>query len=203
MVRNDRSRWFSTMVQHNGSRCSRRRVRGQALCHCVAFATQRGLSRAVELGMTARRYQELEVWQLCEEIRQRVLAETTRKLPSWDRSFCDQIRDAAEDATADVAEGFVRFKPREFAQFLGYALIPWQKSVNGHAMAMTEAISARSLRPNSFASVCGPTRPPDHYGNISGGFRPTTSHTIPTPGRCGGSDAVDSVGTADDSREPP
>lgn len=122
MVRNDRSRWFSTMVQHNGSRCSRRRVRGQALCHCVAFATQRGMSRAVGLGMTARRYQELEVWQLCEEIRQRVLAETTRKLPSWDRSFCDQIRDAAEDATADVAEGFVRFKPREFAQFLGYAL---------------------------------------------------------------------------------
>jgi hypothetical protein len=47
--------------------------------------------------MTARRYQELEVWQLCEEIRQRVLAETAQKLPSWDRSFCDQIRDAAED----------------------------------------------------------------------------------------------------------
>src|SRR5687768_16483474 len=51
-----------------------------------------------------------------------VLAETDKGVASTDRKFCNQIRDAAEDAASDVAEGFVRFRPREFAQFLGYAL---------------------------------------------------------------------------------
>jgi four helix bundle protein len=72
--------------------------------------------------MRAKHYRELEVWQLCEEIRRRVIAETARSPAASDRKFCNQIRDAAEDAVADVAEGFVRFRPGEFAQFLGYAL---------------------------------------------------------------------------------
>ena len=72
--------------------------------------------------MRARNYLELEVWQLCEEIRKRVIAETLTRPAASDRKFCNQIRDAAEDATADVAEGFLRFHPGEFAQFLGYAL---------------------------------------------------------------------------------
>ena len=39
-----------------------------------------------------------------------------------DLKFCDQILDAAEDAVADISEGFARFRPREFAQFLSYAI---------------------------------------------------------------------------------
>ena len=39
-----------------------------------------------------------------------------------DFRFCDQINDAALDATSDVAEGFARYYPREFARFLDYAI---------------------------------------------------------------------------------
>jgi four helix bundle protein len=70
----------------------------------------------------ANTYQELDVWRLCEEIRVLVMAATETGAATKDRKFCDQIRDAAEDAVSDIAEGFARFKPREFAQFLGYAI---------------------------------------------------------------------------------
>jgi hypothetical protein len=69
--------------------------------------------------MGARNYRELEVWQLCEQIRVRVLAETDRNKGQWDLRFRDQLRSAAEDATSNLAEGFVRFHPRVFAQFIG------------------------------------------------------------------------------------
>ena len=72
--------------------------------------------------MGARNYRELDVWQLCEQIRVRVIAETERGRGCSDLRFRDQIRSAAEDATSDVAEGFTRFHPRTFAQFIGYAL---------------------------------------------------------------------------------
>ena len=52
----------------------------------------------------------------------RVLAETERGGPGSDLRFRNQIRSAAEDAASDIAEGFTRFHPRTFAQFIGYAL---------------------------------------------------------------------------------
>jgi four helix bundle protein len=72
--------------------------------------------------MGARTYRELEAWQLCEQIRVRVTAETERGKAKLDLRFCDQLRSAAEDAASNLAEGFVRFHPRVFAQFIGYAL---------------------------------------------------------------------------------
>jgi four helix bundle protein len=72
--------------------------------------------------MGARNYCELHVWRLCEEIRVRVLAETERGGAGLDLRFRTQIRSAAEDAASDIAEGFTRFHPRTFAQFIGYAL---------------------------------------------------------------------------------
>ena len=62
------------------------------------------MDRACSAHMGAKHYRELEVWRLCEEIRRRVIAETARSPAASDRKFCNQIRDAAEDAVADVAE---------------------------------------------------------------------------------------------------
>lgn len=73
----------------------------------------------------AKRVEELDVWRLCEEIRELVLAGTENARVRKDFKFCDQILDAAEDAVANISEGFARFRPREFAQFLGYA-IAWE-----------------------------------------------------------------------------
>ena len=72
--------------------------------------------------MGAKTYGDLEVWQLCEEIRLRVVAETETGKAALDLRFRNQIRGAAEDAASNIAEGFVRFHPRTFAQFIGYAL---------------------------------------------------------------------------------
>jgi four helix bundle protein len=72
--------------------------------------------------MGAKTVQELAVWQLCDELREKVLAATEIGPATGNPKFCNQVRDAAVDAEADVAEGFARFKPNEFAQFLGYAL---------------------------------------------------------------------------------
>jgi four helix bundle protein len=72
--------------------------------------------------MGAKRVEDLDVWRLTQEIRELVAAGIAGAPASKDRRFCDQILDAAEDAVADVSEGFARFRPREFAQFLGYAI---------------------------------------------------------------------------------
>ena len=72
--------------------------------------------------MGAKTYRDLAVWQLCEQIRTRIVAETEIGKAALDLRFRNQIRAAAEDAASDIAEGFARFHPRMFAQFVGYAL---------------------------------------------------------------------------------
>jgi four helix bundle protein len=72
--------------------------------------------------MGARKVEDLDVWQLCEQIRRLVAAGIASAPASRDFRFCDQILSAAEDAVSDISEGFGRFRPREFAQFLGYAI---------------------------------------------------------------------------------
>jgi four helix bundle protein len=72
--------------------------------------------------MGARKVEDLDVWQLCEEIRVLVLAGIASVPARKDLRFCDQILGAAEDAVSNISEGFGRFRPREFAQFLGYAI---------------------------------------------------------------------------------
>jgi four helix bundle protein len=49
-------------------------------------------------------------------------AKTAKGKVSHDFRFCNQINDAALDAAADVAEGFARYYPGEFARFLDYAI---------------------------------------------------------------------------------
>lgn len=46
---------------------------------------------------------------------------STIHLEARDRLFCDQIRDAADSAERNVAEGFGRFNPRETARFLDFS----------------------------------------------------------------------------------
>jgi four helix bundle protein len=54
-----------------------------------------------------------------------------------DFRFCDQIRDAAGSATNNIAEGFGRFRHREFAQFLRIAAASLNEVrddlIHGHA----------------------------------------------------------------------
>ena len=71
--------------------------------------------------MIAHRYHDLVCWQLANELKRRVYAFTGTEPAVKDRKYCDQIRDSARSAPSNIAEGFGRFRPVEFARFLEFA----------------------------------------------------------------------------------
>ena len=72
--------------------------------------------------MIAYGLEELVAFRLCEQLMKRVEAETADAAIAKHFRFCDPLDDAALDAASDVAEGFVRYYPREFARFLDFAI---------------------------------------------------------------------------------
>ena len=69
----------------------------------------------------ARRYQELEVWKLANEVRAKVRKLVRRSSFEQHHWLRLQLRRAANSACSNTAEGFGRFKPRMFAHFLRIA----------------------------------------------------------------------------------
>jgi four helix bundle protein len=80
-----------------------------------------GTARAFARDMAVRDFKDLLCWQLANELKCEVVAFTATGPASRDFRFRDQIRDSAAAAARDIAEGFGRFRPREFARFLEYA----------------------------------------------------------------------------------
>ena len=68
--------------------------------------------------MAVHRYQGLACWQLAVELKRRVYAFTGRMPAARDFSYCNQIRGSARSGTSNIAEGFGRYRPAEFARFL-------------------------------------------------------------------------------------
>jgi four helix bundle protein len=71
--------------------------------------------------MVARHFTELVVWQLADELRREVVAFTATLPACRDRKFCDQIRNSSESVCSLTAEGFGRFLPGDFRNFLRMA----------------------------------------------------------------------------------
>jgi four helix bundle protein len=69
----------------------------------------------------AKRYQDLVCWQLADELEQLVFELTATGPASQDFKFRDQIRDSSSSATRNMAEGFGRYLPGDFAKFLTIA----------------------------------------------------------------------------------
>ena len=69
----------------------------------------------------AKSCEDLDVYKLAVELRRLILELTERQPVCRDYRFVAQIRDAARGAPRNVAEGFSRFAPGEFRQFLSYA----------------------------------------------------------------------------------
>ena len=72
--------------------------------------------------MIARRYEDLEVWQLANQLKLEVYELITEGPASKDFEFRDQIRNSAASNSKNIVEGFGRFRPGPFAQFMEYAL---------------------------------------------------------------------------------
>jgi len=66
----------------------------------------------------ADRFENLIAWQRAHELHVEVWRATNGPPASRDLRFRDQIRDASESAERNVAEGFGRFNPGQFAHFL-------------------------------------------------------------------------------------
>jgi four helix bundle protein len=74
------------------------------------------------LGMGVSRYEDLEAWQLADELKLEVYALVAAGSASRDFEFRDQIRGSAASSTKNIAEGFGRFRPADFARFVEFAV---------------------------------------------------------------------------------
>ncbi len=80
--------------------------------------------------MGVRRYQDLDCWRLSNELKLLVYEVTATHVPARDFRFCDQVRGSARSAPANIAEGFGRFGPKEFARFLDIARGSLTETIN-------------------------------------------------------------------------
>ena len=72
--------------------------------------------------MGVRRYEDLEAWQLADELKREVYALTEAGPTLKDFEFRNQIRGSASSSTKNIAEGFGRFRPADFARFMEFAV---------------------------------------------------------------------------------
>ena len=68
------------------------------------------------------RFEEIIAWQLCSELKAQVLGFARRPALRRDMDLCRQLRKSSRASPALIAEGFGRFRPREFARFVEMAI---------------------------------------------------------------------------------
>jgi four helix bundle protein len=78
-----------------------------------------GLHRPEAMGV--RSYTDLDAWRLANELKLGVYALIQAEAVRRDQDFYRQIRDAAASAPRNIAEGFGRYQPAEFSQYLRVA----------------------------------------------------------------------------------
>jgi four helix bundle protein len=80
-----------------------------------------GTRNAARSAMAVRDFQGLVCWQLSHELKCEVFDFTSQGPASQDFKYRDQIRASSASAPSNIAEGFGRFRPGEFAQYLAWA----------------------------------------------------------------------------------
>jgi len=72
--------------------------------------------------VVANKFEDLEAWRIADELKREVYALIATGPASRDFKFCNQIRESAASPTRNIAEGFGRFRPGPFAQFMEIAI---------------------------------------------------------------------------------
>src|SRR5262245_50967568 len=85
---------------------------------------------------TIRKHEQLIAWQLGQELSQRVAAILSQSQARWGCDYCSELRKAADASSANIAEGFDRYRLPGFRYFLEIA--------NG---SLGETSRARTLKP--------------------------------------------------------
>jgi four helix bundle protein len=71
--------------------------------------------------MGVDRYEDLVAWKLAAQLLDATIVIIESPKAQKDRSFCDQLLRAARSVCSNIAEGFGRFVPTDFARFLTIA----------------------------------------------------------------------------------
>jgi four helix bundle protein len=71
---------------------------------------------------TIKHHEDLEAWQLANELKLRVMAILKRPEVARHFKFCDQIDRSSRSGPANLAEAFWKYKPKEKAYFVRIAL---------------------------------------------------------------------------------
>jgi four helix bundle protein len=85
-----------------------------------------------------RSYEDLIFWQLSEKLREQVFKFCSKPRVARHCKFCEDIRDSARSAPANISEGFARFRPRDNAKFVLYALGSLAETKNHLTVAFKE-----------------------------------------------------------------
>jgi four helix bundle protein len=122
----------------------------------------RGMGIAGQLGMGARRYEDLDVWQLANDLTKNVYALVDRSTARDDRRFCEQIRDSAASAPSNLAEGFGSYRHPEFARYARVAKASLVEThnhlgygVDRHHWSPREATSLQELADRALGACVG------------------------------------------------
>jgi len=68
-----------------------------------------------------RKHEQLIVWQLGQQISQRVAEILSRSPARSNRNYCSELQEAADAISANIAEGFDRYRLPGFRYFLEIA----------------------------------------------------------------------------------
>lgn len=68
-----------------------------------------------------RRFEDLVAWRLSEELREAVFLATGQGLAARDPDFRSQIRRSSASAPDNIAEGFGRFRPKDYERAITLA----------------------------------------------------------------------------------
>jgi four helix bundle protein len=112
----------------------------------MKLPTESGLQ--VSVGMAGfRDFREIAAWRLSREVKLLAYALLERSQVARDFEFRDQLRDASRSAPRNIAEGFARYKHKEFAQFVRVA-----KGSMGEVLdAFIDAVDNGYITPAEFA----------------------------------------------------
>ncbi len=69
-------------------------------------------------GVGARRHTDLDAWKLADELRSRTQVVIAGPRFRQQDSLRSQLGRASQSACANIAEGFARYQPKDFARFL-------------------------------------------------------------------------------------
>ena len=98
--------------------------------------------------MIARTFQELEAWQLANALKLEVYKLTKSGPARADYDYCRQIRRSAASSPRNIAEGFGRFRPRPFAQYMEFSIASTHETHD----ALLDGVDRGHFTPEQIAS---------------------------------------------------